>query len=347
MGALDFLAVPRSFGNPRQIWDTQKNPVVHSRQQLIKLINQNNNGVNDVFVSVNRFFSFLEHKPFQIGVNKIFLDFDSKLKYPSDALEEVRKVIDYFDEMNIPFLVDFSGSKGFHIFIPLKEKIYTSGEYLSDITRSIMLQLKRNLNLNTIDPSVATPTKLCRIPYSLHPKSGLTCSPLNPDWVREWDIKEIREYAKSPNGWRCDLLDSKKYFDLEEFIDYCGIEVEEEISVAKDQFTIKSENIEFRNPEDEFLAQILHYPCIINSILGVENAVHFARFAACIQMKRLGYSPAWVFKFFKQRCYRDVELESECRYQINYIFNRDLYFPSCRRIREENLCVGKSCKYFR
>lgn len=347
MSVLDFLAVPRSFGNPRQIWDAQDNPVVHSRPHLVKLINQNNDGAHDVFVSHNRLMNFVNHHPFQIEVSKLFFDFDSKLQFPFDALEEVRKVIDYLDEIQLPFLVDFSGSKGFHIFVPLRKKIYTSGQYLTDVTRSCMLFLKREFDLKTIDQKVANPAKLCRVPYSIHPKTGLHCSPLNPDWVREWSIEKIVEYAKSPNGWRCDLLVGKKYLDLGEFIEYCGIEVKEEIIVAREEFVLSSENLEFANPEDEFLAQLLHYPCLVNSILGVENAVHYARFAATIQLKRLGYTPAYIFKFFKQRQYLDVQYEAECRYQINHIFNSTYSFPTCKRLQEEELCIGKNCKYFR
>jgi hypothetical protein len=347
MGVLDFLATPRAFGNPKQIWDNQDNPVVHSKLQLINLINKNNDGAHDVFVSYNRLLSFLDRKPFQIEVSKLFFDFDSKLTLPSDALFEVRKVIDYLDELNLPFLVDFSGAKGFHIFVPLKEKIYTSGQYLTDLTRACMLFLKREFGLKTIDPKVANPTKLCRVPYSIHPKTGLHCSPLNPEWVREWEIEQIVEYAKSPNGWKMDLLEGKKYLDLEEFIEYCGIEIEEEIAVAREQFALDSENFKFTNPDDEFLAQLLHYPCLVNSILGVENAVHYARFAATIQLKRLGYTPAYIFKFFKQRRYLDVEYENECRYQINNIYNSAYTFPTCKRLQEEGLCVGRKCQYFR
>jgi hypothetical protein len=347
MSVLDFLATPRAFGNPRQIWDAQDNPVVHSRSRLVKLINQNNDGNHDVFVSHNRLLNFVNHNPFQIEVSKLFFDFDSKLPLPSDAFEDVQRVIDYLDEMQLPFLVDFSGAKGFHIFVPLKEKIYTSGQYLTDLTRSCMLFLRREFGLKTIDPKVANPTKLCRVPYSIHPKTGLHCSPLNPEWMRTWEIEKIVKYAESPNGWRSDLLDGKKHLNLEEFTEYCGIEVEEEIVVAREQFALSTENLEFTDPEDAFLAQLLHYPCLVNSILGVENAVHYARFAATIQLKRLGYTPAFIFKFFKQRRYLDVEYENECRYQINNIYNSAYTFPTCKRLQEEGLCVGKSCQYFR
>ena len=78
---LDFLSVPRAFGSPKQWIDPQGNPVVHSRPKLIKLINDNN-GTSDVFVSHNRLLSFLNCKPFQISVNKLFFDFDSTLQLP-------------------------------------------------------------------------------------------------------------------------------------------------------------------------------------------------------------------------------------------------------------------------
>lgn len=344
---LDFLSVPRSMGNPRQYLNSKHEPVVNSRSQLVKLINKNNNGVNDVFVSYNRFMSFVDRKPFTIAVNKIFTDFDSHLSLPYDALLEVRRVIDYLDEMDLPYLPVFSGSKGFHIYIPLKEKIYTAGSYLSNMTRSVMLHLKREFGLKTIDPSVANPQKLCRVPYSTHPRTGLKCSPLAPDWVREWPIEQIMDYAKSPNGWRMDLLDGKKYLTLEEFIDYTGINVEEEVAHGREEFALGSESLTFSDPNDEFLAQLLHYPCLINAILGVENAVHYARFAATIQLRRIGYSPAWVFKFFKQRQYLDVKYEEVARYQINNIYSSSYSFPSCKRLQEEGLCVGKGCKYYR
>lgn len=345
---LDFLATPRSFGSPKQVWDNQGNPVVHSKSKLVKLINQNNNGVNDVFVSHNRFMSFVDRKPFTIEVSKIFLDFDTKLKAaPSDALDDVRQVIDFLDELNLPFLPVFSGSKGLHVYIPIKEKIYTAGSYLTDMTRACMLYLKRELGLQTIDPKVATPTKLCRVIYSIHPKTKLHCTPLNPEWVRAWNIDQIMDYARKPNGWHCDLLNGKKYLNLDELVEYAGINVGEEISHGREQFALESENLKFLSPDDEFLAQLLHLPCLINSLIGVENAVHPARFAGCVHLKNLGYSPAWIFKFFKQRCYLDSHLEAECRYQINYIFGKNFSNPSCRWYQENNLCVGKNCKYYK
>lgn len=349
MSVLNFVDVPRAFGNPKQTLDANGNPVVHLKSNLMKLIHKNNGKGHDVFVSNNRLLSFINRQPFQLSMNKVFLDFDSKLKgkSPQDALVEVRTVINYLDELNLPYLVNFSGSKGFHIFIPIREKVFTTGQYLTNITRSIMLHLKRKFDLKTIDPTVAVPTKLCRVPYTIHPKTGLYCSPLNPDWVRDWDIEKIIRYAKAPNGWKCDLIDGKEYMDFEALIEYCDVDVAEEIESARNTFALESDSLTFLDPEDEFLAQLLHYPCLINGMLGVENAVHYARFMAVVQLKSLGYTPAWIFKFFTQRQYMDVEFENTCRYQINNIYNSTYSFPKCDRIREKGLCIGKRCKYFK
>jgi len=346
MKILNFLSVPRSFGNPRQYIAKDGNPVVYDRKILIDLINKNNNGNNDVFVGTNRFLSFMNRKPFQMEISKIFLDFDGKIEPPIDALEDIKKVINYYDEMKIPYLSVYSGCKGFHIYVPLKSKIYTNGQWLKDIIRSCMTYLKRELNLKTIDPAVATPAKLCRVLYSTHPKTGRICCPLKPEWVKSWDINRIIEYSINPDRWVEDLIDNRKYITLEEYVEYLNIDVEEEIIKIRESFALVSEQIDYGNPDNEFLREVLHYPCLINAVIGVRNATHFARFMCCTHLKKLGYDPLWIFKFFKQRLYLDHMYEEECKYQINNIFRENYIFPSCKRIQEEGMCIGENCQYY-
>lgn len=345
MKVLNFLSVPRAFGNPRQYIAKDGNPVVYDKKILIDLINKNNK-INDVFVSANRFLSFIDRKPFQIEMSKIFLDFDGKMNPPIDALKDMRKVTDYYDEVGIPYLPVYSGCKGFHVYVPLKPKVYTNGRWLKDVVRSCMLQLKRELGIETIDPAVATPTKLCRVLYSTHPKTGRICQPLP-----KYEIIESRFFnrpiEKLINYNLIDSLENKRYLTLEEYIDYLDIDPEEEIIKLRESFALKVEQINYGNPDDQFLQEVLHYPCLINAIIGVENATHFARFMCCIHLKRLGYDPLWVFKFFKQRLYFDHMNEEECRYQINNIFQNDYIFPSCRRIQEEGMCIGAACPYYK
>ena len=347
MNILNFLDVPRGFGTPRQVLDSQGNPCVRSKKELINLINKNNNGLHDVFVSHNSYESFLERKPYQIRINKLFLDFDSKLDPPADSLEDIRKVIDYYDDVKIPYLPAYTGNRGFHCYIPLKMKIYTSGQWLKNAIRSCMTHLRRELKLTTIDPSVATPTKLCRVLYSIHPKTGRVCCPLKSEWIRSWDINKIIDFSIDPKRWSSDLLKDKKYLTLEEYIEYLNIDIEEEITKLRESFALQCEQINYGSPDNEFLCELLHYPCLINAVIGVKNATHFARFMCCTHLKKLGYDPVWIFKFFKQRLYLDHMYEEESKYQINNIFQEGYIFPSCKRIQEEGMCIGKDCKYYK
>ena len=212
MKVLNFLSVPRAFGNPRQYIAEDGNPVVYDKKILVDLINKNN-GINDVFVSANRFLSFVNRKPFQIEISKIFLDFDSKNDPPIDALEDVRKVIDYYDEIGIPYLPVHSGRKGFHVYVPLKPKVYTNGQWLKDVVRACMMHLKRELNIKTIDPAVATPTKLCRVLYSIHPKTGRICRPLSKSEIMESGFFD-KPIEKSTDFNSINLLKNKRYLTI-------------------------------------------------------------------------------------------------------------------------------------
>ena len=344
MGSLNFLQTPRAFGDPRQFIDPKtSNPVVKDKTKLINLIKLNNNGINNCFVSHQRFLSFMDRKPFEIEISKLFFDFDGSQNPPIDAYNDVKKVINLFDNNNIPYLIVYSGMKGFHIYVPLNPTIHINGTYLKTMYRSIMIHLKIKLNLTTIDPSVATPTKLCRVFYTQHPKSKRFCCPIKRS-LFDKGLDEVIKYSLLPTKWHSDILKDKKYLTIEEYIDYFKIDLKKEENKGI-VFAITSEK--YNNPDNAYLQKLLHFPCLINSILDIDNAVHFARFACCIHLKRIGYDPLWVFNFFKSRQYMDSEYTEVCKYQINNIYGSDYSFPSCKKFKENGLCVGPTCKYYR
>jgi hypothetical protein len=343
MGLFNFLDVPRSFGSPKQYIDPKtSNPIVYDKNKLISLIKENNDGNHDVFVSHQRFKSFIDRKPFEIEISKLFFDFDGKQNPPIDAFKDLKKVINFYDKHNIPYLVVYSGMKGFHLYIPLNSTNHINATYLKKMYRSIMIHLKKELNLSTIDASVATPIKLCRVFYTKHPKSKRYCCPIKRPLIDQ-GLQEIIKYSVNPDHWVSDILKDKQYLTIEEYINYFNIDIKDETQGIV--FTTMSEK--YNNPNNEYLIQLLHYPCLINSILDIDNAIHFARFMCALHLKRIGCDPLWVFNFFKQRQYIDVEFENECKYQINTIFGNNYTFPSCKRIKENGLCVGSTCKYYK
>lgn len=343
MGIFNLLKTPRAFGNPRQFIDSQtSNPIVHSDKKLVDLIKQNNGGDHDCFVSHQRFLSFLERKPFEIEISKLFFDFDGKQNPPIDAYDDVKKVSDYFNKFNIPHVIVYSGRKGFHLYVPLNSTNHINGSYLKTMYRSIMIHLKTELDLTTIDTSVATPTKLCRVWYTRHPKSGRYCYPIKKS-LFDKGIDEIINYSINPVKWYEDILEGKEYLTIEEYIKYFDIDLKDN----EKGIVFATTSAKYSDPDNEYLRELLHYPCLINAILSIDNAIHYARFMCCIHLKNIGCDPLWVFKFFKQRQYMDVEFESVCKYQINNIFGSEYSFPSCEKIRENGLCIGNTCKYYK
>ena len=338
----NFLETPRAFGNPRQFIDPETtNPVVYDKNQLVQLIKENNDGKHDVFVSHQRFLSFLERKPFEIEISKLFFDFDSKDDPPVDAFEDLKKVMTFYDEHKIPYLPVYSGMKGFHLYVPLNSTNHINAIYLKKMYRSIMIHLKEKLNLTTIDPSVATPTKLRRCFYTKHPKSGRYCCPIKRSFIDQ-GLEEIINYSLNPKSWHTDILKGKEYLTIEEYIKFFDIDLKDE----KQGIIFATTSEKYNNPDNSYLRELLHYPCLVNAILDIDNAVHFARFACCLHLKRIGCDPLYVFNFFKQRQYMDVEFEEICKYQINNIFGSNYTFPSCKKFKENGMCIGSTCKYY-
>ena len=105
------------------------------------------------------------------------------------------------------------------------------------------------------------------------------------------------------------------------------------------------DKIDWDNPSlDETIKQ-LKYPCLVNALIGVANAEHNARIAGCSRLKSLGYNPDYIFQWFKQRQYADVENEQMCKDQIKSIWH---YKPTgCFKMKLNGYCVGKSCYWYK
>ena len=116
-----------------------------------------------------------------------------------NTFTEAKKLIDYLVKSGAKPYITFSGSKGLHIntFIePLQ--LNNSNRVNEAYTR----QLKRELKLNTLDLNVKDiSSRLQRVPYSKHERTGLYAVPLAPSITYEELIEvissnkpEVREF---------------------------------------------------------------------------------------------------------------------------------------------------------
>lgn len=347
-GLLRFFETPRAVGDPFQV-------IVKSEQEIIDFITPRM-GKMPIFTSHNSYPTMLDNKePYQVNVCKLFFDFDSKSK-PENAQLDLLKLLNFCDKENIVAYPVFSGSKGFHAYVILRPTVYLFGKHLQDATKAIHIWFRQSLGLRTIDIKCAEPRRLCRVWYTPHvsynPKNGdkaingLYCCPLYPDWIREWRMPQILEYAKQPEI--IDYHPKGKLYSLDEFITKFNIDIEKMLrtEMSEDNAS-RCKIVKYIPVENDFIKSIIPFPCIHNQIVHNPNPPHLARFAAVAWLRQLGYDRKWTFDFLQNRNYIDTKM-SVCAYQINHIYDHypPYKFPSCRKIFEESMCVGKDCPKF-
>ena len=118
-------------------------------------------------------------------------DFDSTNleKAQQDTVALANRLV---DEMNVDpdnILCYFSGSKGFHVVLPLDQEL--NPDQFKQATSTLAK------GLDTYDSVVNDPQRLIRLEYTKHPKSGLYKVPLHITEVDELSVDQIREIAKT------------------------------------------------------------------------------------------------------------------------------------------------------
>lgn len=122
----------------------------------------------------------------------LFLDFD-KTKEASfqDVLQEVKTLLEYFEDYKLPYYVLFSGKKGFQVIIDgkympkpeIKERVVQPH-------KKIVEQIKEVFNFKFLDLSNnGVPNRLCKIPYSL--VGDNVALPLDPEQVQNFDENKM------------------------------------------------------------------------------------------------------------------------------------------------------------
>lgn len=109
----------------------------------------------------------------------LFFDFDcsSKEEVTQEKIElvlvEVKKLVALFEEYGLPYYVQFSGNKGFHVFIDgkyLPKPELVNGQFQPQ--KRIQEKIRDALDLKYLDLSNnGVPNRLCKVPYSLCPTS--------------------------------------------------------------------------------------------------------------------------------------------------------------------------------
>jgi hypothetical protein len=126
-----------------------------------------------------------------VVTNTLVWDFDNKTNPELARQDVVTLAHRLVDEYNVdPEAIQcyFSGSKGFHVYLPLDKNI--NPEDFKSATSNIAKDLK------TFDSVVSDPARVIRLEHTKHPVTGLYKIPLSIDDVDTLTIDQIKERAK-------------------------------------------------------------------------------------------------------------------------------------------------------
>lgn len=161
----------------------------------------------------------------------LFLDFDVdkesiQAEIPK-ALQEVKEVLEVFNQFKVPYYVQFSGNKGFQILI--------DGQYMPEPrmekgavqpAKLVQERLKQLLDLKYLDLSNnGVGNRLCKIPYSLCPtmedqseEEMNVALPLSDEQIENFNIADmkLKRIYESVNLYNRGVLERNSELTLEQ-----------------------------------------------------------------------------------------------------------------------------------
>lgn len=295
------------------------------------------NGRKNLYRSVYHF-DLKDGKPdfSNIIINQVYLDFDS-----DNSHEVVKKLVQQLKDDNLKFRINFSGRRGYHVYISCEHQDINRKSYLTQLHQYI--KDKYNLN-DDIDPHViGNIRQLRRIENTLNIHGNLYCIPLKYDEMISLTFDEIKELAKNPRNFEVCWIE--------------GNEIKlEKIDIS---YNINEKEIDRGNGEFKELGNILPEPCMLR-ILHLVHPSQEERFLLCLWLSHhfrggkdindfdLDELKEKIISFMRGLNWDDYSealgTSKSTRYQVNNIIDKRYnYVPSCKWRKMYNICCSEYC----
>lgn len=323
-----FLELPRYFGNPNQVYVQNKKAL----ENLIRAFD----GKCPIFVSTYRFPT--RDTPI---VDSAVFDIDSRLSLRI-PYRDTKKLKDFCDEHKIPYVIDFSGGKGFHFFLIVKPEEGT--QEVKDKLYSIQLSLIDYLHISAMDlPTIGRLRWLIRFPSSRYVRierekdksmriinNDLYCRYIPPDDF-EKGIDHILQLAKEPGPIPAR---PKATLSMNEIIKLIPkFEMHHRYNGC--------DNLELLQSSDSVAiptVQSLGLPCL-QQIAGKDHPSHHERIEMVSWLKAMGYRDVAIIAFIKNLKWRDYNYKDTST-NVASIKGR---FPKCTWLRDLYPDLCKNC----
>ena len=301
-----------------------------------------------------------------LRLETIIQDLDCEEK-TDHALSDLRNLVQVCDNLNLTYMMSFSGGKGFHHYILLDSHNYRfsftdkSAESLKICAGEIQDWVIKQTSLRTFDPSIVSDCKrIIRLPYTAYYKkdgtfTGRYCIPLSRDQVLNWNMERIIHESENPSWRIVKNSGSGNYYEMEELVSFLEVSRYTRPTKNKIQYRIKTTPI-----EDSVISDILmlikerQVMCCYGELMS-ENPSHHSRvFLMLFLMEVFSYRSSdidSVIEIFRRMAtefnYADYS-ESTTGYQVESIVGNEKYqdsphVPECKYLQGKGICIGSSC----
>lgn len=306
-------------------------------------------GRNNLYCSIARY----DHPDYY--TDKIFFDFDASWdglfgvgvnppekfeilrkdprladKFLGEVIEESKRLVQKSSEEDIPVAGAFTG-KGIHVYQFYQEEKYPREEMLSTANR-----YKEELQLEHLDPKpIGDVMRISRIPGSQRIWNGVRCplftTPLTASDMLQMDAEWLLELSESPSTVSVDIPEDRPQMEVyDDYLNSFGR------NISQQEFDPSEAGI-----NDEFLEwyikRVVKMPCISERAL-TKGPNHEVRLNLAIHLFNAGLSKNTILGIISQLNWDDFDREYTKK-QLNQIQRRGYTEFSCRRMRDEGLCI--------
>lgn len=328
---------PRGFGTPVRSNHFKEYWIPQSVEELEELIQMNNE--TNCFCTVYPFTEYSQEKRNKMSaiINTIPFDFDNEDLQV--AFNDLKVILAWCKRHDIIPRIQFSGSKGFHIFVDIEPIVL---KYPQQVLAKFGRELKKSANVDSLDTVLfGDLDRIIRIPNTKHGKTGKYCIPLNNSLIPFLKVEDILKMSETKSNYvpvRHALpIDSEVHVLLHEYDKIVETEIKEmELKIAE---------IEKKEKNDLFPELSVGIPCpafwdCIDT--GVEKGIRNHAAAGCIcKLKSDGFTRAVILdKMLKFGAKCDpVMNESEIRSLLNYQWEKNYSFCTFFS-KVSDLCVS-------
>ncbi len=318
---------------PRQLGFPSRACIVYNMTEFLAKVNKYNCKTKDVFTTLYSFDSIIETAPdySSARIQHLFFDLDN-----GNCLESMNKLHEYLRQQDLQHCMFFSGG-GFHCYVEtdypnnLKDKKSAIFNAVMQIADNLQFKAGIDEHSDLDAHTIGNIAQLVRVPNTYNLKRKRFCIP-----IYHKDLKlNLEEIYKLASSQRTPLViyGSKQInlesYDREPIEKYRTPAIETGDSIGIEQINIET------------------FPPCIRKLLTAKFIKHKHRFYLISYFKEIGLPLRdcilLLQKYLDSRTYNHCVHEER---QPVFVYRRsDLGFPSCERLKKDDLCVdSENCR---